>query len=143
MSPESEPCPIIYLNSLCLECAVYVRDGGESEALVGALEDLPPGSLGGGRLAAEHRLRGRHLAGARHRGTEVPGHFTPLKPQDSLAADPSVSVACYLYVQQKRPNSLHTVNKRAKTSDYYAINVPTVLYLQRTEFSSNSLLLLS
>lgn len=87
VSPESKRCPIIYLNSLCLECAVYVRDGGESEALVGALEDLPPGSLGGGRLAAEHRLRGRHLARARHRGTEVPGHFTPLKPQDSLAAD--------------------------------------------------------
>lgn len=64
---------------MCLESAMYVRDGGESEALVGALEDFPAGPLGGGRLAAEHRLRGRHLAGARHRGTKVPGHFTSLK----------------------------------------------------------------
>lgn len=120
---------------MCLESAVYVRDGGESDALVGALEDLPPGSLGCGRLAAEHRLRGRHLAGARHRGTEVPGHFTPLKPEDSLAAD----LACVF--SKSVQTASHTVNKRAKTSDYYSIKRSNSCIYIELSLVQNSLML--
>lgn len=111
---------------MCLESAVYVRDGGESDALVGALEDLPPGSLWGGRLAAEHRLRGRHLAGARHRGTEVPGHFTPLKPEDSLAA----ALACLLLVCSAKASKLRLTRLISERKQAITIlsNVPTAVF---------------